>query len=63
MTSLIVEATHNFDPVHVVNAFLDLVIDGATGRLRMTRADPWGQYAFEPDNRGDSATVDLRRAV
>jgi beta-glucosidase/6-phospho-beta-glucosidase/beta-galactosidase len=63
MTSLVVEAAHTFDPVHVVNAFLDLVIDGATGRFRMTRADPWGQYSFEPDNCGDNATVDLRRAV
>jgi hypothetical protein len=60
---LVVEAAHTFDPVHVVNAFLDLVIDGATGRWHMTRAEAWGQYSFEPDCRFDHAQSDLRRAV
>jgi hypothetical protein len=61
--SLVVEAAHTFDPVHVVNAFLDLIIDGATGRLRVTRADAWGQYSFEADQRVDDEPADLRQAV
>lgn len=61
--SLVVEAAHTFDPVHVVNAFLDLIIDGATGRLRATRADAWGQYSFEVDHGVDDAPADLRQAV
>ena len=44
---LIVEADHSFDPALVVNAFLDLVIDGATGRFRITSAGGGRQYAFE----------------
>jgi dTDP-4-dehydrorhamnose reductase len=62
--SLVVEAAHTFDPVHVANAFLDLIIDGATGRLRLTRADAWGQYKFEADTRSIPANATaVRRAV
>jgi dTDP-4-dehydrorhamnose reductase len=60
--SLVVEAAHTLDPVHVVNAFLDLIIDGATGRLRITRAEAWGQYSFEAGGRVDRAPADLQRA-
>jgi dTDP-4-dehydrorhamnose reductase len=61
--SLVVEAAHTFDPVHVVNAFLDLMIDGATGQLRTTRADAWGQYSFEAISRVSRTPADLQRAV
>ncbi|MBA3446677.1 MAG: hypothetical protein H0T56_03540, partial [Pseudaminobacter sp.] len=59
--SLVVEAAHSFDPVHVVNAFLDLMIDGAAGRFRLTRADACGQYACEADSRAERQPAELKR--
>lgn len=44
---LVVEADQGVDAAEVVHAFLDLVIDGASDRLRMTKAQAGRQYAFE----------------
>lgn len=52
---LVVEAGHDLDPAHVIHAFLDLVIDGAAGRFRITKTGPGRQYAFgRPDFHADA---------
>jgi beta-glucosidase/6-phospho-beta-glucosidase/beta-galactosidase len=52
--SLEIEASSEFDPVHVIDAFLDQVIDGAVGRLQVTQAGPGNQYTFRPLQAGAS---------
>lgn len=50
---LVVEANPSFDPTRVAHAFLDLVIDGAPGYFRITKAGEDRQYAFEPLSHAD----------
>jgi dTDP-4-dehydrorhamnose reductase len=59
---LVVEAPPSLDPAYIVDAFLDLVVDGEIGRFRVTEAGPGGQYAFE-SALPDDVALQWRRAV
>lgn len=45
--SLVLEADHSLDQTQVIHAFLDLVVDGTLGRVRITKAGSGQRYAFK----------------
>jgi beta-glucosidase/6-phospho-beta-glucosidase/beta-galactosidase len=60
---LVLEANHSFDPTQVIHAFLDLVIDGATGHFQITKASADRQYTLEALGGADctNATTNVAR--